>query len=557
MKKERHLTHLLAAALSVTTLCAMAPGQIPSDLMPTPVPPLGEYQQRTFDSGLRANAGDRSMNVFSEVVHTPNAAWTRLFFSEARLDPGTVVRVTSLQDGEVQELDAADMAMWNNSTAYFNGDTLLVELIAAPHTDGNRLQLSEVQVGILGAKEIALCGICGIDDRTPSDEDWVGRLANPGVCTASVININSCLVSAGHCIGGSNQVIQFRVPQSLPNCNLLHPPVADQFPIVDKIFNNGGVGADWAVMTTGTNNLGETIYERYGEYRRVAFVEPKVGQAVEVWGYGASETCTAHHTQQLSTGNIVDVFQSAFAHTADTTGGNSGSSILHNNEIIGIVTHCPCPNIGNRIDITTFSNAIKDLCPDPTPPNDDCSGAFVVSEGVTPFSTIAATPDGPDEAKDCTFFGDDGFGSDIWFGHIAQCTGTLTVSLCGSSYNTKLAVYPFSCPKTPGSVLACDLISCPGELRSEVSLPVTAGQALRIRIGGHHGAVGEGLLTIWCEEESSCPADLTDDGAVDVSDMMEVLSAWGNCSDCPQDINGDGAVDVSDMMEVLSAWGPC
>lgn len=54
-----------------------------------------------------------------------------------------------------------------------------------------------------------------------------------------------------------------------------------------------------------------------------------------------------------------------------------------------------------------------------------------------------------------------------------------------------------------------------------------------------------------------CIGDLNGDQAVDVSDMLAVLNAWGACSGCPADLNEDGAVDVTDLMGVLNAWGSC
>ncbi len=54
-----------------------------------------------------------------------------------------------------------------------------------------------------------------------------------------------------------------------------------------------------------------------------------------------------------------------------------------------------------------------------------------------------------------------------------------------------------------------------------------------------------------------CPADLTGDGVVDVSDLHELLAAWGPCSGCAADLTGDGVVDVSDLLELLAAWGDC
>ncbi len=55
---------------------------------------------------------------------------------------------------------------------------------------------------------------------------------------------------------------------------------------------------------------------------------------------------------------------------------------------------------------------------------------------------------------------------------------------------------------------------------------------------------------------SPCPADVDGDYAVDVLDLLAVLSAWGTVGG-PEDVNGDGMVDVMDLLAVLNAWGPC
>lgn len=54
-----------------------------------------------------------------------------------------------------------------------------------------------------------------------------------------------------------------------------------------------------------------------------------------------------------------------------------------------------------------------------------------------------------------------------------------------------------------------------------------------------------------------CPADFTGDGAVDVSELVNLLAAWGSCPGCSEDITGDGIVDVLDLVVMLAAWGPC
>ena len=54
-----------------------------------------------------------------------------------------------------------------------------------------------------------------------------------------------------------------------------------------------------------------------------------------------------------------------------------------------------------------------------------------------------------------------------------------------------------------------------------------------------------------------CPADLSNDGVVNIDDVFAVLAAWGTCDDCPEDINDDGKVSIDDLFVILGEWGPC
>lgn len=128
------------------------------------------------------------------------------------------------------------------------------------------------------------------------------------------------------------------------------------------------------------------------------------------------------------------------------------------------------------------------------PYNDDCSNAIEVYEGETLFTTYGATTDGPSEPDDCSWLGDPNIPSDIWFRYTATYDGSLIVTLCGSEYDTELAVYDATCPIGPGEVLACNDDDC--GLQSEVILPVVAGQEYLIRIGGYLGDQGTGVLTL-------------------------------------------------------------
>jgi hypothetical protein len=57
------------------------------------------------------------------------------------------------------------------------------------------------------------------------------------------------------------------------------------------------------------------------------------------------------------------------------------------------------------------------------------------------------------------------------------------------------------------------------------------------------------------------PADVNCDGTVDVSDLLDVLAAWGPCDGCKEDFRGglldeggDHIVAISELLDVLAQW---
>ncbi|RIK65747.1 MAG: hypothetical protein DCC65_12130 [Planctomycetota bacterium] len=581
------MRHLLAAALVIIIAEASALGQQTLDH------PLGEYEAYQHDSGLLANRAPLARSLQSHLVFRPGAAWLRLHFRDVQLEKGSRLRLTSRLDGESQILDAANMALWGGTSAYFNGDAVIVEFIADAETEANRFSIFQLERQIADPTprgSQGQCGICGeTDDRVPSSETWAGRLL-PAGCTASVWNEDSCLVSAGHCIFGS-MVIQFNVPPSQPNCGLSHPPIAEQFPVTAFQSSNSGVGQDWAVMTTGTNNLGQLPFERYGTLRPIATVPPDVAFPAEMYGYGVDDTCTRSQTQQFASGPISNVFSNSFRPSIDLRGGNSGSSLIQNGSIIGIATHCPCPNYATRWDVPAFVNARDSLCGGFVQPvNDTCAAAIPfnggMGDGVIPFSTMAATTDGPiNPVGMCNDGGARLTGRDIWFTYVATCTGTLTTSTCGDvhgmsnpNYDSDLAIYgPFDGTEdivcNNQSLFALRLGCNDDDAEhpcgasagaSTVTISAILGKTYLIRLGGRDQFdSGDGFLSVACQlPQGACC--LGDGSCQAVSEKLCGGTYQGNgvpCDIglCPQpclllgDMNQDAVLDATDVAGFVRA----
>lgn len=75
--------------------------------------------------------------------------------------------------------------------------------------------------------------------------------------------------------------------------------------------------------------------------------------------------------------------------------------------------------------------------------------------------------------------------------------------------------------------------------------------------GGDLG-VGAALNGVQVRKIEPCLGDLDGSGAIDVTDLVDVILHWGICPPpCPHDLNDDGRVDVHDLVAVILAWGTC
>lgn len=130
------------------------------------------------------------------------------------------------------------------------------------------------------------------------------------------------------------------------------------------------------------------------------------------------------------------------------------------------------------------------------PANDDCSGAQVITVGLTPFNSQMAT-DGSGLALDpliCDMgpFGDDQIYADVWFSFTAPNSSPYefaVVSNGNPSFDSRIAVYtPSSCPDDPTTIIACDDDSGAGS-EAYTMLPfLNAGTTYLIRAGSFDSA---------------------------------------------------------------------
>lgn len=191
------------------------------------------------------------------------------------------------------------------------------------------------------------------------------------------------------------------------------------------------------------------------------------------------------------------------------------------------------------------------------PANDDCDGAITVANGAHSFNNLGATTDGPNEPAMCNFFNYTQVGADVWYRYVASCTAPVTVKLCSSTYDSKVAVYSGNTCPTNSSAIACNDDACGTDgLRSAVTFNALSGSVYRIRVGGYQAATGAGTMVVTC-----CPSDVNFDGVTNVTDLLNIINGWGPCPAapawCQSDINGDLVTNVSDLLAVINGWGPC
>lgn len=146
-----------------------------------------------------------------------------------------------------------------------------------------------------------------------------------------------------------------------------------------------------------------------------------------------------------------------------------------------------------------------------TPQNNSCYYAIQIGEVVDlAYDTSDATFDG---------YGICMTGPNLWYVYTPTFTGNATISLCGSEYDTKLAVYSgSSCYPSSGQLLSCNDDAC--DYQSEVTIPVIAGSKYLVEVGGYGNYKGQGVLNIFGEGTTTNNDDCSN--AQQIGDVVDL-----------------------------------
>jgi large repetitive protein len=132
--------------------------------------------------------------------------------------------------------------------------------------------------------------------------------------------------------------------------------------------------------------------------------------------------------------------------------------------------------------------------------NDVCADAEIIGEVVDQvWDNTSATTSG---------VGTHTINKDIWYVYTASSTGLLDVDLCGSDFDTKLAVWD----ECGGTELGYDDDDCPDRSTSSMleDIPVVSGEDYFIQVGAFSTNYGTGEMTISLEDCVD-PSDQTED----------------------------------------------
>lgn len=318
-------------------------------------PPAPLEHRDRFDSGWLDHRHATPLVVASHTAHVPGAAWLRVAFGDCHLPTGSELQLTGLRDGAVQRFDARSLRDYQFGSAYFNGDTVRIDLVAGPWTHANRLALQHLLYADGRGTDVGICG--PTDTRVLSQDPRIGRLG--GCCTMFLLGVD-VLATAGHCLGSASGIVSFQVPLSDANGNPQYPPPEHQyaFRAGSATSANGGLGNDWCVVAAVRNSNTHRYPGEVQGFFHWTTPQNLAGQTVAVTGYGSHATPTWSLAQKTHSGPRSSPNPSVLEFGVHVSGCNSGSPVveLASQRALGITTHAGCTSTGGANYGTGFGN---------------------------------------------------------------------------------------------------------------------------------------------------------------------------------------------------------
>ena len=379
--------------------------------------------------------------AYSGNVTVPRALGFRIIFGDFNLGLHSYIVAFSNKDGAHQTLDDVSIRQWGNGTAFFNGETVTIELYVDARDSDVFFEITETQLSPLvpsytsdhtmrvmsddcpssDLHKYVLESNCQ-DDRNLSTHPAAGRTLNDwsGVivpnCTAWVTS-SGALVSAGHCRYNSGVLrmvgVEFNSPVSTPDGVPQHPHPDHQYAVDQSSVIDSGPysvsGNDWMVFKVHPNsNTGLLPAQAQESFYRISRnITLHENDLVTVIGHGVTEQLNELYKAQkdrtkpfISKSSVFPTFRVL----TTVSGGDSGGPIIDESSglVIGITTHGTgsdldvllCPATGQRFDHAPLASALNNILGEGTVfvdngyPNSASTGTFLdpvssVFEGIS------------------------------------------------------------------------------------------------------------------------------------------------------------------------------
>ena len=457
--------------------------------------------------------------VWTYELSHPGATYIAIHFTDFDLGPGDLLLISDPEGGQGYTLEKnGKMGAGTFWAQHIKGDTAVLKLIAAGEKGGAGFNIDEYVAGYVELEPVpGPEAICGTDDKGnaicyqashPTEYARgraVARLLINGssLCTGWLVTGNDHLITNEHCIGTAADALNtdYEFMSEAPtcgsaNCQMCFPGAV----FTGATFIQGSFNLDYALVQINAGSPAAT----YG-YLQIDDRAAIIGEQIYIPQHpgGRAKEFAIFSTHQSDFGGVPLVHSVTelgcdgrpgpdVGYYADTEGGSSGSPVLaHSSHKVIALHHCAnCLNRGVPIHLIC-DEMPPGICdgPPPPPPNDECSNAICVEDGVAVNGTT--TDATGTDITSCT----SGDAADVWYSYTPSTSETVVVSLCGSSYDTALAIFD----DCGGQELACiDDSVCGGlgSLQSEISIALNAGTTYLIRVSGFNGATGDFILAV-------------------------------------------------------------